>query len=58
VLIDAESGQEVLREMLTSEYTATVGQAFYGVERLKIANEGVARENIRLLLSRIASLKD
>lgn len=55
-LLDVKTGSEVFHEQLTAQYTATMSQAFYGVERLKIANEGAARENIRLLLQRLQAL--
>lgn len=55
-LLDGKTGKEDLSEALTSQYTATVGEAFYGVERLKMANEGAVRENIRMLLERLRTL--
>ena len=55
-LLDNATGAEVLHEAISSSYTAKVSDAFYGVERLKMANEGAVRENIRLLLDRLSRL--
>ena len=56
-LLDASDGEKIFHKMLTAGYTATVNQSFYGVERLKIANEGAARENIRSLLDQLRLLE-
>jgi hypothetical protein len=42
--------------VINTEYTATSGQAFTGVERLRLANAGVARENIRQMLTELGAL--
>jgi hypothetical protein len=55
-LKDSKSGNTVWTKDINSEYTATPGQAFAGVERLRLANEGAARENIRLALTEMAAL--
>jgi hypothetical protein len=55
-LKDMKSGSTVWTKDINSEYTATAGQAFAGVERLRLANEGAARENIRLALTEMAGL--
>ncbi len=55
-LIDNASGKEVFRETLSTPYTAGVGDAFVGTTRLRLANEGSARENIGALLKRLAEL--
>ena len=36
--------------------TAKASAAFAGVERLRLANEGAARENIRLAVTELAGL--
>lgn len=41
---------------IASTYTATISDAFIGVERLKMANEGAARENIKMLLADLYQL--
>jgi hypothetical protein len=40
-------------QVVDSEYTATVSDAFLGVERLKLANEGAIRENIKEFIKRL-----
>ena len=55
-LKDSKSGNTVWTKDINSEYTATPGQAFAAVERLRLANEGAARENIRQALTEMAAL--
>lgn len=55
-LKDTKSGSTVWTKDINSEYTATPGQAFAAVERLRLANEGAARENIRQALTEMAAL--
>jgi hypothetical protein len=55
-LKDTKSGSTVWAKDINSEYTATAGQAFAAVERLRLANEGAARENIRQALTEMAAL--
>ncbi len=50
-------GSAVWKESIKSEHTATTGDAFAGVTRLKLANEGAARNNIAMGLSKIAKLR-
>ena len=49
-----ERGIEKL--IATSEYTAKTSEAFAAVERLRLANEGAARENIRQAITEMAAL--
>lgn len=53
-LIDAQ-GRIRLDRTITSTYHAEFGEAFAGVERLRKANEGAARENIRMFLAILGS---
>jgi hypothetical protein len=53
---DTQSGKTVWTKDVNSEYTAKVSDAFAGVERLRLANEGAARENIRQAISDMAAL--
>lgn len=57
ILIDTQTGQEVMNENIVSEHTSTVGDAFLGSARLQHANEGAARNNIQQLLNRLSELK-
>lgn len=51
------SSQEVVWEKaVTSSFTATTGDAVVGVTRLRLANEGAARENIKDALTQLGSL--
>lgn len=56
VLVEKASGKELFRETLRTPYTAGVGDAFVAVTRLRLANEGSARENISALLKRLSAL--
>ena len=46
----------VWQESIASEYTATPGDAFAAVKRLRLATEGAAKNNIAEGLSRISKL--
>jgi hypothetical protein len=52
----ADTGAVIWQESIKSEHTATMGDAFVGVERLRLANEGAAKENIAQGLSKISAL--
>lgn len=53
VLKEAASGKVVLSKTLKSSYKATMSDSFFGVKRMRIANEGAIRNNIDLLLQQI-----
>ena len=55
-LVNTRTGEAVMKESVKSTYTATVGQALVAVERVRLAVEGAAKENIRLGLEKIAAL--
>lgn len=46
-------GEPLLLETIDSPFTATVGDAFVGVKRLQIANEGAIRKSIETLLDKL-----
>jgi len=52
----AADGVVVWQESIKSEYTATTGDAFAAVTRLRLATEGAARNNISQGLSKISKL--
>jgi len=54
-LIRAADGREVFATEIRSAHTATFSDAAYGVERLRIANEGAARENVRQFLTALVA---
>lgn len=56
-LMEKSTGKIVMRESIRSSSTVTMGQALIGVERLRLAVEGAARENIRDGLAAISKLK-
>lgn len=46
----------ILNEDVNAEFTATVSDAFLGNERLRMANEGSIKENIKQLIDRLSQL--
>lgn len=48
---------ELWRKRILSPYTATMGDAFSGAKRLRLATEGAARQNIEKGLAELAELK-
>lgn len=52
----ADSGAVIWQESIKSEHTATTSDAFAGVERLRLANEGAAKNNIAIALRKISAL--
>lgn len=55
-LVNTKTGEAVMRESIKSSHTATAGEAFAAVTRIRIAVEGAAEENIRKGLQKIAEL--
>ena len=47
------SGEPYFAETITSSHTTSVGDAFVGVKRLRLANEGAIRSNIQIFLDRL-----
>jgi hypothetical protein len=56
-LTNMRNGSTVMSENLVNSYTATVDDAFAASTRLRLANEGAARENIRESLKKISEKK-
>jgi len=56
-LTDSSNNSVVFSETIIKPYTATVGDAFAAVKRLRLANEGSGKENIKGLLEKLAELK-
>jgi hypothetical protein len=56
-LVDTTSGKAVWSKNIASEHTAKASEAFAGVTRLRLANEGAARDNIEQALSEMSTLK-
>lgn len=57
VLRDKTTDKVVLDEMIITPHTATMGDAFAAVKRLRLANEGSARKNIESLIEKLVQLK-
>jgi hypothetical protein len=55
-LTRSSDDQVVYDDIITASYKATVGDAFYGPHRLKLANEGSIRANIATFLENLHSL--
>jgi hypothetical protein len=55
-LTDTQSNKSVWSKEISSEYTAKASEAFAGVKRLRLANEGAARENIQQAIAAMAAL--
>jgi hypothetical protein len=56
-LFDCSTRKEVWTRTITLPYTAAFGDSLLGVERLKLANEGAARVNIRKLVELLAAFE-
>lgn len=56
-LVDRQTSQTVMSETVNASYTATIGDAFVGVTRLRLANEGSAKKNIQNFIERLSGLK-
>lgn len=57
LLIDRHTGRVVMDEQVVGQHTATVGDAFVGIKRLRLANEGAGKENIAGLMRKLATLQ-
>ena len=54
--VDETSDNKVVwHDNIASTYTATFGEAFVGVKRLRLATAGTARQNIELGLAILAT---
>ena len=55
-LINESTKQEIWSKEIKSVYTAKFTDSLIGATRLNMANEGVVRENIKILLNELSSL--
>jgi len=55
-LVNSRTGDTVMRESIKSSHTATAGEAFAAVKRIRLAVEGAAQNNIRQGLQKIGAL--
>ena len=49
-ILDNRYGKVVLDKVVVADYTATMGDSFWGIKRLRLANEGSAKNNIEKLI--------
>lgn len=56
-LYDSQTKTKVFDETIIAPYTATFSDAFLGMERLRLANEGSGKENIKGLIEKLSELK-
>lgn len=56
-VVESAAGKEIFQKTITAPYTAKFSDAFAGVERLKLANEGAIRTNITQLIDDLFRLK-
>lgn len=57
VLKKRDSNEVIFQGNVSTTHTATMGEAFAGAKRLRLANEGAARANIKEGLRRLSQLK-
>lgn len=55
-LVNATSRKEIFSKVINASYTAKMSDAFVGSERLRLANEGAAKANIKLLTDELLRL--
>ncbi len=55
-LIDARTSQRIFDETIEAKHTATTSDAFAGVKRLQLANEGSAKNNIAEFIDRLSEI--
>lgn len=53
-LVDSKTGKSIFTKEISTPFTAKMSDAFMGVERLKIANEGATRSNIDQFIEEIS----
>ena len=56
-VLERDSGNPYFLTTVTAPYTATVGDAFAAVTRLRLANEGSIRSNIQIFLDELLAHK-
>ena len=57
LLKDTATNSVVFNESVFAPYTATIGDAYFGIKRLRLANEGAGKKNIEALLNKLSELK-
>ncbi len=57
ILTDTATDSVVFDELIAAPHTATIGDAFAAVTRLRLANEGSGMKNIEVFLTKLSELK-
>lgn len=57
VLTERSTGKNILTKTIALPYTAQFSDAFAGFERLRLANEGAAKANIKAIIDELVTLK-
>ncbi|HAJ26119.1 MAG TPA: hypothetical protein DCG53_02550, partial [Syntrophus sp. (in: bacteria)] len=55
-LTSMDTSKIVFREEINTAFTATMGDSVLGIKRLRLANEGAARENIKIGIAKISNV--
>lgn len=55
-LIEADSGKEVWKENILSQYGVKFKEALFGLDRAKMANEGAVRDNLTQLIKKLSNV--
>ena len=55
-IVERKTNKIIFNQVISTPYTATVSDAFAGVERLRLANEGAIKSNIEELIKKICTL--
>lgn len=56
-LVEKSSRKEIFSKLIQETYTAKFSDAFAGAERLKLANEGAIKANIKVLINELSQVK-
>jgi uncharacterized lipoprotein YbaY len=56
ILVDRATGKTVLERRIALPYTATLGAAFAGYERLRLASEGAMKTNIAKIIEELFAM--
>lgn len=57
-ITEISSARVIFEETISADHTATMGDAFAAVKRLRLANEGSVRTNIEMFLDKLSNLDD
>ena len=56
-VIRQDTRERIFDEQITASHTTSFGEQFYGVERLRLANEGSAEKNIQMFIEKLLALE-